>query len=154
MVGALIATCGRSWATPNTTRRANWSKTRPTLPARAQSADAGTVGGQQREEALGSGHRLRGRFGHAVQEKAQPALPFALGAHGVEALVVLRAVLLEVEAQVKAGFAQHALHAKDQRDQQAAQATIAVLEGMDGFELHVGKSRVDQGGACSDGRCR
>lgn len=74
-----------------------------------QRRDARAILRQQGEQALCRVDRLLRGVGHAIEEEAEPAFPVAARAHAVEHLVVVAAAALEVEAQVQAGLAQHAL---------------------------------------------
>ena len=65
---------------------------------------------------------------HPFQEERQPRLPVALAAHPVQELIVGRAILLEVEAQVEQGLAEDTGVAQEETDQQAADPSIAVEE--------------------------
>jgi hypothetical protein len=51
---------------------------------------------------------------------------------------------LEEEAEIEHGVAQNLALAQDQRDQQAPQTAVSVEEGMDGLELHMRQSRLEQ----------
>src|SRR5438105_7430325 len=59
----------------------------------------------------------------------------------IKAFVILRTVLLEVEAQVEKRVFQNAVEAEEQRDQQSSDPTVAIEKGMNGFELSVRQSR-------------
>jgi len=65
-------------------------------------------------------------------------------ANGLQAVVVILPVLLEIQRQVQHGFVQGFFRAQQQRDQQPAQAAVAIREWMYGLELHMGQCRLDQ----------
>lgn len=87
---------------------------------------------------------LIGGFFHAGQEEAQPRFPIAGEADGLQEVVVLLAVLLEVEAEIKQRLAQHAFRAEQKGDEQPAQASVAVEKRMDGFKMDVRQRGFDQ----------
>ena len=61
----------------------------------------------------------------------------------VQFLVVLLAVLLEVQAGIQQWFVQNVLMTEHQRDEEAPDPAIGVEKRMKGFELHLGKGRFD-----------
>jgi hypothetical protein len=85
---------------------------------------------------------VRGRALRASWTRsAEPA-----GPHAVEQPVVLRTMLLEVEAQVEERLPEDAGIAKQQRDEEAPHPAVAVEEGVDGFKLHVCEAGADESG--------
>src|SRR5690606_11055293 len=80
----------------------------------AQACDAFAVARQQGEQVLRGVHGLLGGLGHAVEEETEPAFPVPMHAHGVEPVVVVGTAALEVQTQVQARLAQHALAAQDE----------------------------------------
>lgn len=53
-------------------------------------------------------------------------------------------MLLEEEAQIQQRFFQYLVVAEDERDQQPPHASVAVQEWVDGFELGMGKTGLEQ----------
>jgi hypothetical protein len=66
--------------------------------------------------------------------------------HDIQQSVIIAAVLLEIEAQVEHGMAQHAGVVEHEHDQQPPDPAIAIHEGVDRLELDVGDPRPDQCG--------
>jgi hypothetical protein len=64
---------------------------------------------------------------HASQEEANPSLPSAVDAYGLQAVVVFGAVLLQVHAEVKQRLRQHLALAEQECDQQAADGKGQIL---------------------------
>jgi hypothetical protein len=77
------------------------------------------------------------RIGWAWSSRWTPRFPIAGEADGLQQVVVLLPVLLEVEAEIKHRFAQRAFRAEQKGDEQPAQASIAVEKRMNGFKLDV-----------------
>lgn len=114
-IGGAFATVTPSWTNFGTLElTSNGGGFAPRDPASAR-LDAGTY---LLELAGGRHGAFRGLL-HAFGEERHPLLPFALAAHRVEPVVVLAAMLLEVEAEVEERLAEHAVLAEEQRDQQA-----------------------------------
>src|SRR5205085_2086866 len=85
-----------------------------------------------------------GGLGDAVEEEREPSLPVSVLPHIVQQLVVVRAMLLEVQAEIKKRVAENTGIRKHQRDEQPSDTAIAVEERMDRFELHVRQRGADE----------
>jgi hypothetical protein len=84
---------------------------------------------EQREDLVRALRCLHRSLFDAVQEKLQPSLPVARCPHTIEQLVVLLAVRLKVEAEVKNRLADGAGDTEQERDEQAAQAALPSRNG-------------------------
>ena len=82
---------------------------------------------------MGGIHRARGGLFNAFQDEVKPGLPVTAESHGVEQAVVLGAVLLEVQRQVKQRLTQHAIVMEDQRNEQPSHTPVAIQKGVDGL---------------------
>ncbi len=80
----------------------------------------------------------------ATQEEREPGLPSAQIPNGLEVVVVLLAVPLEVVREVKDRLVQDASFREEERDQQTADAPVAVEERVDRLELHMCQSDLDE----------
>src|SRR5437764_517556 len=90
--------------------------------------------------------RLLSSLADALQEEQQPALPVAATTDRRQPVVVLGAVTPEVVAEVEQRAMEHAAMHEQERDQQSPDAPVPVHEGMDGLELGVRETDVDQRG--------
>ncbi len=91
----------------------------------------------------GCGALVRG-LANGPGEEPQPGLPVALGAHRLQHVVVLLAMVLEVQAQEEDRVLEDPIGAEHKGDEEPADAPIAIEKGMDGLELHVGEGCPDQ----------
>ena len=99
---------------------------------------------EQRHEFARGIDRLRCRVANTGQKIVHPSFPRAVFADLLQQPVVLGAPHLEVQAEIQSRLTQRAGIAQHERDQQTPDAAVAIEERVDGFELHVGKPRLDQ----------
>ena len=59
----------------------NWCSRRAVAAGRPRCLDAGAIGGEQPQQALGCVDALGGGFRHAAEEKFDPGFPGAVFAH-------------------------------------------------------------------------
>ena len=97
-------------------------------------------------------HAPLGGLPHARQEEQQPRLPLGVGAHALQAPVVLVAMGLEVGREVEQGPRQAAAVDEKEGDEQPPEAAIAPHEGMDGLELSVQQAHCSRSGSVSRSR--
>jgi hypothetical protein len=71
------------------------------------------------------------------EEEAEPSFPISRNPYRREAVVVLQAVKLEVEAQVEKRRPQNLAKDKQECDQEPSDTSIPIEKGVDGFELRV-----------------
>src|SRR4051794_26977003 len=81
---------------------------------------------------------------HAGQEKLQPSLPIAIIANRRQTVIVLRTMRFQINTQVEQGLFQDVAFAEEKRHEQSSDSPVAVQERMDGLELRVGESAVNQ----------
>jgi len=99
------------------------------------------VSGGEIHQGSGGLCRLIGRFLNSGDKKSQPSLPIARKPHGLQQVIVLLAMLLEIEAEIQQRLVQRTLGTKEECDQQPAKSSIAIEKRMDGFKLDVCQSR-------------
>ena len=92
---------------------------------------------------MGGVDRTRGGVPYSLEKEVEPGLPVTGITHGVQQPVVLGPVLLEIQAQVKKWLPKHPVMMQKKGDQQPAHPAVAIEEGVNGFELHVGKGGLD-----------
>ncbi|MBK7976281.1 MAG: hypothetical protein IPK07_24435 [Deltaproteobacteria bacterium] len=92
------------------------------------SFDPAAVVGERGRQRSSGGDGLVGGLSNAVEEEREPSLPVAAHAYALEAVVVLLAALLEIEAQVEDRLAEQSVGAQDQGYQQPTAAAVAVEE--------------------------
>jgi hypothetical protein len=98
----------------------------------------------QLDEANGSLLGVSCLGGDAGQEERHPRAQVARSARAHQQVVVLIAVLLEVDGKVEQRLRQHLTVDQDERDQQPAEPAIPVEKRVDHFELVVSECQVDE----------
>src|SRR6185312_4139701 len=73
----------------------------------------------------------------SFEEEPKPILPPAVEPDGLEMVVVLGAIPLQIQAQIEKRLRQHVLRAQEQGDQKASDTSVSVEEWMDCLELGV-----------------
>ena len=89
------------------------------------------VSGGEIHQGSGGLRGLIGGFLNSGDKKPQPGFPIARQPHGLQQVIVLLAMLLEIEAEIQQRLVQRALGTKEERDEQSAKASVAVEKRMD-----------------------
>ena len=87
---------------------------------------------------------FRGDEAHPFEEEAEPALPVAVIANALEALVVLAAMTSQVVGEIEERALQNPRLAEQEGHQQAANASVPVEERVDALELCVHERDLDE----------
>src|ERR1039458_248603 len=98
----------------------------------------------QRKDSLGRVASFLRGHGYALEKESQPSFPVSTPTDSHQAVVVLRAMELEVVAQVEQRPAQDPCPNEQKRDEQAPDAAIAVQKRVDRFELRVCQADLDE----------
>jgi len=116
-------------------RRANCS---------AMTLDLLSVVFEEIDDPSGSDHRGLGGFTDTFKEELQPRFPVTFQPDSLQVVVVVRAMMLEVEAQIEQWLTQNALGPQQESDEESSYSTVAVEKGMNGLELRVRKCGLEE----------
>ncbi len=95
--------------------------------------DAAGIRFKQIHQTSGGLDGTSGSLIHAFEKKVHPRLPVAGGADAVEQFVIQRAMLFEIQREIKERLGKQTAMVQQQNDKQAAEPSVAIEKGMDGF---------------------
>src|SRR5215211_4717402 len=98
----------------------------------------------QDEDPTRSLRRLVAHLSDTPEKEREPSLPISAVAHGLQAVVILLAVLLEEVRQVEHRLVQRPVFGEEECDQQSPDAAVPVEERVDCLELRMRETDLHQ----------